>query len=108
MAINNLREKLESDPTVSELRADIERLKAARSNAESRASRMETVALPRAHEAGVAEERKRAERFVAKVQMERDTIRRELDKEKVAREAFKRAVEEREAELRRQLEKANK
>ncbi|WOO84931.1 uncharacterized protein LOC62_06G008440 [Vanrija pseudolonga] len=107
VAINNLRDKLESDPTVAELRADIERLKSARANADSRASRMETIGLPQAHQAGVMEERKRAERFVAKAQMERDTFRRELDKEKVAREAFKRAVEEREAELRRQLEKAN-
>ncbi|KAL1407595.1 hypothetical protein Q8F55_007028 [Vanrija albida] len=107
VAINSLRDRLETDPTIPGLQAEMARLKAARTSADQRASRMETIGIPQAHQAGVMDERKRAERVVRQAQMERDAIQREVDKEKVARESYRRAAEEREAELRRLLDKAN-
>ena len=69
---------------------------------------MERVAIPAAVKKAVEAEKARGEKAIKAVEAQRDLIQRSLEKEQVGRKNFRRAMMEREAEMERRVEAAEK
>lgn len=104
VALNNLRSSLERNPLTTTLQNRIADMNAEKNALTAQLHQLRTVGVPAAVLKAVKDEQARGERATKRVRDEMELIRRELEKEQVARRATRREREEREKEVEKKVE----